>query len=165
MKKEILIEKLNISFSNIEQLITRISEKDMNESIARGYRTPKDIIAHIAAWNWNGIEWIESIAKGEKPILPLEGHSLNERDEIFANLNDAIHEANREKTLKQVLDNHYESWRVLLNLAESLSQEDLDRIIDLDWAANPFPAWTIVAWRIQHADNHMSQIYEWMNRQ
>ncbi len=162
MNKQILMEKLNISYSNIEQVISRLTEMQMIDSLVKENRTPKDIIGHIAAWNWNGIEWVKSLAEGKNPKLPMEGHMLEERDAIFAALNEEIYHKNQGKTLKEILDDHRRSWTTLMSLVETLTEEDLQRTINLDWAANPFPGWTVVAWRIQHADNHMNQISEWI---
>ena len=165
MKKQILLEKLNLSFSYIENTISRLTEEQMTSVLVKNNRTPKDVLAHISAWNWNGIEWIKSIAAGENPMLPMEGHQLEERNEVFAVLNEKIDQRSKEMSLKEVVEDHEKSWRTLLKLVESLMQEDLDRIIHLDWAASPFPGWTVVAWRIQHADTHMNQIYKRINNE
>ncbi|MHA1907371.1 MAG: ClbS/DfsB family four-helix bundle protein [Candidatus Thorarchaeota archaeon] len=162
MNKQVLIEKLNMTYSFIETLISKIDEKEMTETIVQGERTPKDIVAHIATWNWNGIEWIKSVANGEKPILPMKGHTLDERDRIFSGLNEEIHAKNLNMSTKEVLDDHYESWTILMNLVETLSQEDLDRMFNLDWAPNPIQGWNVVAWRFWHAENHGKQIEAWL---
>ncbi len=159
-----LIEKLNLTYSWLESLISKIDEKDMIESIVSGERNAKDILAHITAWNWNGIRWIESIARGEKPILPMEGHTIDERPRIFAELNEEIHKVNLGKSAKEVIDEHYESWQALMNVIESLTQDDLDRTFQFDWVPSPTQGWHIVAWRIAHADNHGKQIELWINQ-
>jgi hypothetical protein len=162
MNKQVLIEKLNLTYSWIERMISQISEDEMTQSMVHGERSPKDILAHIAAWNWNGIDWIKSVAGGEKPLLPMEGHKLEVRDSIFAGLNEEIHSRNQSKSLKEVIDDYNQSWATLMSLVETLKQEDLDRTIHLDWAANPFQGWTVVAWRIQHADTHGKHIEAWL---
>ncbi|MHA2426167.1 MAG: ClbS/DfsB family four-helix bundle protein, partial [Candidatus Thorarchaeota archaeon] len=136
MNKRVLVEKLNLSYSFIEHMISKLSEKDMTESIVVGESTPKDLLAHIATWNWNGIEWIKSIAAGEKPILPMEGHTLEERDAIFAKLNEEVHKKNKNNSVKEVLDNHLKSWEELMKIVDTLTQDDLDREFHLDWAQN-----------------------------
>ncbi|GAH01956.1 unnamed protein product [marine sediment metagenome] len=163
MNKQVLIEKLNMTYSWIERMISQISEDEMTQSIVHGERTSKDILAHIAAWNWNGIEWIKSVGKGKKPLLPMEGHTLEERDSIFARLNKEIHKRDQKKPLKMVLEDHYQSWQTMMNLVETLKQEDLDRTIHLDWAANPFEGWTVVNWRIWHAETHGKHIEAWLD--
>ena len=162
MNKQVLIEKLNMTYSWIERMISQISEDEMTQSIVHGERTPKDILAHIAAWNWNGIEWIKSVGKGEKPLLPIEGHTLEERDSIFARLNEEIHKRDQNKHLKDVLEDYYQSWKTMMNLVETLKQEDLDRTIHLDWAANPIEGWNVVHWRVWHAENHGKHIDAWL---
>jgi hypothetical protein len=164
MNKQVLIEKLNLSYSNIEHFLSKLTEEQMTEEVVKGGRTPKDIIAHITTWNWNGIEWIKSVAAGENPILQMEGRKLEDRDEVFAVLNEEIHTENQGKTLKEVLADHKQSWATLMTLIKTITQENLDRTIHLEWAANPFPGWTVVAWRMWHADNHMNHIEEWMNK-
>ncbi|MGY5858415.1 MAG: ClbS/DfsB family four-helix bundle protein [Candidatus Thorarchaeota archaeon] len=164
MNKQVLTEKLNMTYSWIERMLSQISEDEMTQSIISGERTPKDILAHIAAWNWNGIEWIKSVAAGEKPLLPMDGHNLEERDTIFAGLNEEIHSRNQSKSLKEVIDDYHQSWAILMTLVETLKQEDLDRTIHLEWALNPFQAWTVVAWRIQHAENHGKHIEGWLEK-
>ena len=163
MNKQVLIEKLNLSYSFIEHTISKLTEKEVTESIIQGERTPKDILAHIAAWNWNGIEWIKSVASGEKPILQMEGHKLEERDAVFAQLNEELHNKNQDKSLQEVLDDYHSSWTTMLSLVETLVQEDLDRTFDLEWALNPVQGWNVVAWRFWHADNHGKQIEEWLH--
>ena len=162
MNKQVLIEKLNMTYSWIERIISRISEAEMTQSIVIGKWTPKDTLAHIATWNWNGIEWIRSVAKGEKPLLPMEGHSLDERDIIFARLNEEIHSTNQSKSLNEVLDDYRQSWKDMMNLVETLKQEDLDRSFHLDWAPNPLQGWNVVAWRFWHAEHHGKQIEAWL---
>ena len=163
MNKQELIEKLNEMHSWIKDLISKIPEKEMIESIAQGDRSPKDILAHITSWNWNGIEWIKSIAEGKKPLLPMEGHKIEDRQQVFARLNEEIHTKNLSKTVKEVLNEHHESWSILMKLIETLTQEHLDRTFVFDWVPNPTPGWHIVVWRIAHADTHGKQIEEWLH--
>ena len=163
MNKQVLVEKLNKAYSWIEHMISQISEEDMTQSIVHGERTPKDILAHIAAWNLNGIEWIKSVAEGETPLLPMEGHKLEERDAIFARLNVEIHSRNQSKPLNEVAEDYKQSWATLMNLVETLKQEDLDRTINLDWAPNPFHGWSVVAWRFWHAESHGKHIEAWLD--
>lgn len=162
MNKQVLVEKLNMTYSWIERMISQISEDDMTQSIVHGERTPKDILAHIAVWNWNGIEWIKSVANGETPLLPMEGHKLEERDTIFAHLNEEIHSRNQDKSLNEVIEDYRQSWAALMNLVETLTHENLDRTIHLDWAPNPFQGWTVVAWRLWHAESHGKHIEAWL---
>ena len=163
MNKQVLIEKLNMTHSWIERMLSRISQEDMTQTLVQGEWTTKDILAHIAAWNWNGIEWINSIAAGEKPILPMEGQPLEERDGIFAHLNEEIYIANQNKPLKEVLDYYHQSWVSMMTIVEKLKQEDLDRLIHLEWATNPLQGWNVVNWRLWHAENHGKHIEAWLD--
>jgi len=144
-------------------MISEISEEELSTSIVKGKRSVKDILAHIASWNWNGIEWIKSIADGNKPLLPMEGHKIEDRTQVFAQLNEEIHRTNVSKSVKEVLDEYQDSWGALMNLVETLSEEHLDSAFKLGWIPNPTPGWHIVAWRIAHADTHGKQIEEWLH--
>ncbi|MFW9978626.1 MAG: ClbS/DfsB family four-helix bundle protein [Candidatus Thorarchaeota archaeon] len=162
MNKQMLMEQLDLTYSWIERMISKMSDIDISESIVHKDRSVKDILAHITAWNWNGIKWIESIAKDEKPILPMEGHSIEERPQVFDSLNEEIHKESLKKSVKEVLNEHSESWRALMTTVEGLAEEDLNRTFRFEWIPDSIQGWQVVTWRVKHAENHGKQIEAWL---
>ena len=164
MNKQELIEKLNLTYSWLEHMISGLSDEEISNSIPHKDRSAKDILAHIAAWNQHGITWIEAIARGERPALPMEGHSIEERSSVFAGINEEIHKENLDKSAREVLSDHTESWKSLMTLVERLTEEDLNRTFQFDWMPNQIQGWQVVAWRLSHADNHGKQIEAWLRQ-
>ncbi|MCK5239658.1 MAG: ClbS/DfsB family four-helix bundle protein [Candidatus Thorarchaeota archaeon] len=162
MNRQELIEKLIETQFWIEQMLSKIPEDVMIKASFQGERSVNDILAHIATWNWNGIEWIKSLAKGEKPLLPMEGHKIEERPQVFARLNDTIQNENLNKTVKEVLEDFQNSFETVMNNVEKLNEEHLNNEFTFEWITDPIPGWQIVAWRIMHAKTHGKQIEDWV---
>ena len=94
--KEELIKLLQEGNDELFQLITGLDESELDMAGAQGFRSVKDILAHITHWNRHGINWIESVYRGEKPVMPMQGVTQEDIREAMAVLNAEVHRVNQD---------------------------------------------------------------------
>ncbi len=76
-KKE-MIAQLQIDRKELEDALNSLSADQMKIEGAQGTWSVKDIVAHITTWEHHGIDWIRSLAKGVKPMMPVPEMSMDE---------------------------------------------------------------------------------------
>lgn len=101
------------------ELVSEVGEERMDEPGPMGQWTFKDLTAHITGWRMRTIARLQAGPDGD-PTPPWPDH-LTEVDEI----NDWIHQQNRDKPLDQVLTEADQSFESLANALNGLSDEDL----------------------------------------
>jgi hypothetical protein len=147
------------------ELIGGLDESQLDEAGAQGFRSVKDILAHITHWNQHGIKWIESIYLGEKPVLPVGGDSQEAIREEMAVLNAKVHRVNRDRPVGEVVEEYREVFGLLLDQVGRLEEGHLESVFDYPWASGPVSGRTVVMWRYWHQQNHTKYIQEWINKQ
>ncbi|MHA2141727.1 MAG: ClbS/DfsB family four-helix bundle protein [Candidatus Thorarchaeota archaeon] len=149
-----LVLKIRQSHELVESMASKLTNEELMMPGAQGDRSVKDIIAHITAWNIRGTKWIQSVANNERPVLPMEGLTAEKRPERFKQLNQEIHEQNKDKSIEQVMNEFQEASDDLLNHIEVLRDEQLEAVFEFDWMDGKIPGWQIVAWRYYHCQSH-----------
>lgn len=158
-----LKQKVKDSHEWLLSLLSCLSKDQMETSIVQGERSVRDILAHITAWNMNGIVWIQYVANGRRPVLPMEGLSIEERPARFAQLNKEIHERNQNIPIDVVLKEFHEKLEQLLDEIEKVDEESLDLVFQFEWMNAPVPAWQIITWRFYHCQSHGKHIESWLS--
>jgi hypothetical protein len=100
---EELVTLLQEGNKELFDLIEDLDPSQMIASGVQGFRSIKDILAHITYWNKQGIMWLESIYKGETPVMPVKGDTQEAFRGEMAEINVKVHESNRDRTVDEVL--------------------------------------------------------------
>ncbi|MHA3964117.1 MAG: ClbS/DfsB family four-helix bundle protein [Candidatus Thorarchaeota archaeon SMTZ1-45] len=160
-----LIEILLKAHKKLQNLLKGLNESQMEMSGVQGERSIKDLLAHITAWNKHGILWIESVYRGEKPIMLVKGETMDEIKEEMVILNLEIHHQNRDRPLQEVVEECNETFALVIEHVKKLSKKHLDSVFDYAWAQEPITGQTIVLWRHWHLQSHMKHILAWLEKQ
>jgi hypothetical protein len=163
--KEELVTLLEEGNMELFDLIQDLDASQMKVSGVQSFRSIKDILAHITYWNKQGIMWLEFVSKGETPVMPVRGDTLEAFREEMAEINVKVHESNRDRTVDEVLVEYRETFRLVLDEVNRLKQRHLEFVFNIPWAREPVTGRTVVMWRFWHQQNHTKHIVTWLGNQ
>ncbi len=141
-----------------------LTPEQMETEIIQGEWTAKDIVAHITTWEHHGIGWIQSLAKGEKPLMPVPDIPMDEVRENLKVLNAEYTKKNQAVPLNLVLEESRQAYEALLKEIEKLTEEDLEKTFEYNWADESVSGRKVIAWRYWHYQSHLKHIQEWISK-
>ena len=159
MNKPELLNGVREEYRQWEALLNQIGETHMDQPGAAADWSIKDIIAHLTGWRRRTVARLQAAQRGEpEPPPPWPAH-LQTDDEINA----WIYESNRERSVREVLDESQQVFQQLLNAIEDLPDEVLmDPQRYLPWLeGNPLSAAGIFA---HFHDEHEPDMRVWLAR-
>jgi uncharacterized protein (TIGR03083 family) len=161
MNKTDLLDTLQTERAKIEALLARLTEAQMLQPGAQNHWSVKDIVAHLTVWERRGAIWIEAMARGETPQAPVPGQAWDKVDR----LNEEAFEEFQHRSLAEVLADFQQSFPLLIQQVEALSDDVLRKAYQGAWTDNePKYGWEIVAWRYKHYQSHGRHIQDWLRR-
>ena len=127
MKKSELLDWLQEEYQQWEALLDEIGTARMDQPGVNGDWSIKDMVAHLYyGWQPRLIARLQAAQRGEpEPPPPWPAH-LQTDDEINA----WIYESNRERSVREVLDESHQVFQQLLAVIEGLPD---DTRIDEEW--------------------------------
>lgn len=132
--KSKLIELIEHASKEEQALFARLSE---DERAVRGEPdrwSPKDTIAHLAAWKTRLAENLAVAARGETPVRVEDFEAVNARD----------FELNRDRSWSEILNEAAEASRQLVEQVENRSEAELRGTDTLPWEEGR-PLWRVIA--------------------
>lgn len=119
MNKAELLDWLQAEYRQWEAFLDQIGPECMDQPGVAGDWSVKDIIAHVTDWQPWMIARLQAAQRGEpKPTPPWPAH-LQTDDEINA----WIYEANRGRSVREVLDESQRGFQQLLSVVEGLPDD------------------------------------------
>ena len=118
--RDAVLDRAREERAALDALLANMSDDEMCAASLTGGRSPKDILAHIAAWEARVVKAIEIGRTGETPPWPEPGFNpwdtdrLNERD--FA--------SNRDRSLAEVRAEARATHDRFMELARSFSEDE-----------------------------------------
>lgn len=159
-----MIAQLHADRSQLEEVLIGLNSEEMEIEGVQGERSVKDIIAHITAWERYGIGWIQALAQGQKPEMPVPETSMAVVRKNMAVMNAEIHKKNENRPLQDLLEESHHSFKVLVKEIETLPEESLDEIFNYEWAEEPVSGRHVIAWRYWHYRAHLKHIQDWISQ-
>ena len=160
MKKSELLNWLQEEYQGWEAFLAQIGEAHMEQSGVAGDWSMKDMVAHLTGWNRWLVLRLQAAQRGEaNPPPPWPTHVQTEED-----INAWIYESNRERSLREVLDEMEEVHQQLLAFIEGLPDDvRIEREWRLVWLGDQrFPAGEFFD---HFHDDHEPDIRAWLARQ
>lgn len=166
MKKFELLNWLQEEYQGWKAFLDQIGEARMEQPGVNGEWSMKDIVAHLTGWQPRMTANLQAAGRGEpEPPPPWPAH-LEEDDDINA----WIYESNRERSLREVLDECHQVFQQLLAVIEGLPDDvrieqvnHAGRIYHLVWLGDQrFPASEFFD---HFHDDHEPDIRAWLARQ
>ncbi len=119
MKKSELLDWLKEEYRQWEAFLDQIGPTRMDQPGVVGHWSMKDFVAHLTDWQPRLIAHLQAAQRGEpEPPPPWPAH-LQTDDEINA----WIYEANRGRSVREVLDETHQVFQQLLAVIEGLPED------------------------------------------
>ena len=154
-----LIEQMRAQRAWCERTLAGMSEAAMAKVQVQEHWTARDTVAHIAAWERQLIEWLQTAARGERLDVPAPGNW----DPYLEQFNARCYADNCERPLAQVMAESRQAFEALMAELEALPEAPQHKV----WAVWPGarPPWGLLAEFHQHYLEHGEPIECWLARQ
>ncbi len=129
MRRAELVQELNSEQQAWEALLAEIGPDRMEEAGVAGAWSIKDVVAHLTAWRRRTVGRLEAVAHGRPEPAHEWPAALHEDDEINA----WFHERDRDKSVRQTLDESRGVFEQLVSAIEKLPEDVLDHPERLPW--------------------------------
>ena len=146
-----------------EGLLAELDDAQMVRPGVAGDWSAKDVIAHVTAYERGLVEWLEAAARGESlTFADLDHPDLDHRNTL-------LYARNQGRPLDDVLLESNRIFERLMELVESLSEEELTDPARSDWYVRPRwkesrPLWECIADdSVRHYRQHVPGIQAWLN--
>lgn len=124
--KEHILAALREQFNRWEELVSSMSEAQLTTPYLPSHWSTKDEIAHLWAWQQRSIARLEAALSNREPEFPIWVPGLDPNVESNTEqINNWIHQANRDLPWPQVHQNWREGFLRFLELGEKISEIDL----------------------------------------
>ncbi|MEO7908994.1 MAG: ClbS/DfsB family four-helix bundle protein [Roseiflexaceae bacterium] len=130
--KSALLEQIDREQAMWEQLLAEIGEERMLEPGATDDWTFKDVVAHLNGWRIKTLARLDAAQHGHAPAAPPWPAELDENDDVDQ-INEWIYQANRDRSLQDVLKEYNDSFQRLRDVVTALPERDLTEIGYYPW--------------------------------
>lgn len=151
-----LVHVLQSAQGDFESLLDELGTPRLTDPGVVGDWSVKDILAHIAAWEERILVWAAALEQGTKP-QPAWPQDWSEEQ-----VNQAIYEKNRERTLQDVLDQWRRVYQDLMQVIDGMSDEELFTR-KVSWLGGGSFAEAIPGNSYEHLRHHEGDIRAWLN--
>jgi len=129
MRRTELVQELNSEQQAWETLLAEIGHDRMEEAGVAGAWSIKDVVAHLTAWRRRTVGRLEAMAHGRPEPAHEWPAALHEDDEINA----WFHERDRDKSVRQTLDESRGVFEQLVSAIEKMPEDSLDHPERFPW--------------------------------
>ncbi len=133
MDKPRLLDLVRTERAFLERTLALLSDEQMIAPDLDNGRSVKDVLAHIAAWEQTCIGWIETARNGAEP--PKFGPGFS--DDVVDKFNEDIYIQNKDRSLDDVRAEFQRSYEQIVQLTESLSDDELFDPVRFPFLKNP----------------------------
>jgi hypothetical protein len=155
-RKENLIQTLESAQEDLQNLLDEMETEKLNEvGVVEGWSV-KDILAHIAFWEQRVTAWAAALSQGTRPEPPFWSGDWSEE-----RINQAIYEQNRDRPLRDVLDQWQAVHKGVLQAVQAMSDQELfERKVE--WLGNASFAEALPGNTYEHFRHHEQDIRAWL---
>lgn len=156
---------LQEGYKELFDLIEDLEDSQMEIPGVQGERSIKQLLAHITNWNKHGIDWLESVYKGEKPVMPVKSDTMDEIRVEQAEQNAEVDRIARDRPVKDIVKEYKEAFAMVIECVKMLEKHHLDCVYNYPWSKDPITGRIVVMWRFWHQQEHTKPIAEWLEKQ
>lgn len=159
LNKVELIDSIKKERINLEELLQKLTTKQMLKINKDKNWSVKDIIGHITYWDVQGTRWLKRIAEGTKPdIVWANENSIKGLKEKQAEINYKIQKENQKKPLNQILEEFDQSYQELIEIISLLTEQQLMKKFIFNYTIKTVSTIEIINWRKNHYKSHRKQL-------
>jgi hypothetical protein len=119
--REELVNEIMSERAKLEALLKTIPPDVFASKKVAGEWTAKDVISHVISWEQMVILWVTSGYAGKTIPVPAEGFKWSD----LPALNDKIYREHKNEPVDEVMDKFQKSYKQIMNLLNSISEQDL----------------------------------------
>ena len=157
MDKQAFFQMARDARAEWDQVLGQVGEARMTVPGVAGDWSAKDMVAHLTAWEQRPVAWLTAIRRGMIPEPAPWPPNLSEEK-----TNAWIYEANRGRSLDDVLDESRRVHAQLLMELEAISEEDLNDARRFAWLNGNSLADSIPGDSYEHYQDHTRMVREWL---
>ncbi len=116
-----LLTEMQKEYDALEEFLTTLTPEQMLAPGAMAHWSPKDVLAHLIAWDDMVLSWYKAGLRGKTLPQPAEGFTWRQLPE----LNQRIYQEHCDEPLPEVLKQFRAHHRKMLKLVQGLSDEAL----------------------------------------
>jgi hypothetical protein len=168
MKTLELLELMKAADTQLERLFADIPDSFVDRPGVYGQLSPKDVLAHIAAWQQMETNWLRDSLWGRGTVRYAPGFEVgldtpeSEVEDIQTRLNEYVFEQNKDRPYLDVLGDYRRTFRELASTIEQMSDEELNDPERFDWWRGE-PVWTSIAGNsYAHIEEHIELLRDWL---
>ncbi|MFW9856223.1 MAG: ClbS/DfsB family four-helix bundle protein [Candidatus Thorarchaeota archaeon] len=162
MNKRQVSRFLTNNHEKLRKTISRLERHQTTEDIILGKWTPKDIIAHISAWNFELKKAIDDLLNDEKPWF------INEEELTESVFNERAIKQRKNWQLDQVLEDWQISFDQLIQRIQELADSEWNYQTPFEWTKDmPVTVDSLFEYKYRgegHEGGHAKQIEEFYQR-
>jgi hypothetical protein len=148
-----ILDDIRRDYVRLDALFGTLSEDQLTAPNVNGSWSVKDNIAHLSAWHRHLIANLQAVKEHREPPDPFPGMSTDEENEI-------IYQQNKDRSLTDVQAELHATYRDVVALVESMSNEELNR--PLDWLDGQPVSASIAGNTYGHYQEHIDIIEHWL---
>jgi uncharacterized protein (TIGR03083 family) len=149
-----LSELIRSTSIRLELLLAQLSVAEINQPGAVGVWSVKDVLAHLAFWERFAVNTLQSIARGETPVLGADDETERKNASVVAQY--------YQRPLAAVVADWQQAREELLDALEELDDQMLNDPDYFPWSEGRPLLDRIAGNSFDHEQEHIEQIREWM---
>jgi hypothetical protein len=168
MTKDELFRRLETANKELEELFGALSDEQINRPVGHGNFSPKDLLAHIAAWQQAEANWLRDSLRGRGTVRYAPGFEISldtpdaEAEEVRDRFNAYIFAQNKDRPFAEIRQDYRRTYLELMEIIEKMSEVDLNDSERFDWWRGE-PVWlSIEGNSYAHVREHISQLQAWL---
>lgn len=148
-----ILDDIRRDYVRLDTLLGTLSEDQLTTPNVNDSWSVKDNIAHLSAWHRRLIANLQAVKERRKPPDLWESDDLDE-------VNAIIYQQNKDRSLTDVQAELHATYRDVVALIESMSNEELNR--PLDWLDGQPVSVSIAGNTYGHYQEHIDIIEHWL---
>jgi len=157
-----LLDRIRDAHVKLEQAMDGLTDEQLVQAGVTETWSVKDIMAHLANWEQEVLNYIAQVERGEKPPDDsLPGETNQQRVD---RLNAAAYHHNRDRSLSDIQADFARSYGEMLAMVEAWSEDDVVPGGRLEQLLGFSAEDALAGDTWEHYDEHAEQINAWRNR-
>jgi hypothetical protein len=143
-----LVQQIEGNYDKLQTLVQELSKAEITGPNVTTKWTTKDVLAHLTEWTHMMLSWHKAGLRGETPAMPAEGFNWRQ----IPALNQQIFEAHKDDALADVQAAFVRSYEEILELAQTLSEDELFERSHFAWTGKNNVATYLISASCSHYD-------------
>jgi hypothetical protein len=157
MDKKTLIEAVRNSRVAWDVLLAQVGEERKTTPGVTGNWSVKDVVAHLTAWERRPVAWLTAVRQSATPEPAPWPPNLSEEQ-----TNAWIYEANRGRSLREILDESGQVHEQCMKQLLVISEEELNVSGRYSWLNGSTLAESILGNTYEHYQEHSQMLRMWL---